>query len=204
MSISCCDGDDRFFPELYSSLRKSDYRSQIVGCHGTGKTTFLTVFVPYLERHNHNANHVILHDGQRTLPREFWERHSSLVSQFKSGTIEKPSINVIDGYEQLSLAQKIRLRLCFRKGQCGLLITTHTPAWRLPVLMQTESNYETLQSVMAHLFRNQPNIKPPNEILCRSLFEQHQGNIRNVLFDLYDDYEARASGHMFQNSEKTE
>jgi len=188
--FSCRLDDNPIFLDTVSSFKKYDYQSQIVGGHGTGKTTFLIEFVQYLERYDHTINHITLHDGQPALPDEFWERQISLVSQFKKGNLEKSPITVIDGYEQLSLTQKIWLRRSCRKGKSGLLITTHVPAWRLPVLLHTEPTYMTLQYIIGHLFHDQPDIEPPEENLCRSVFERHRGNLRETLFELYDHYEA--------------
>jgi len=177
------------FDLFCTSFKNFDFRSQILGGHGTGKTTFLIEFVQFLERQGYIVNHFTLHDGQRTLTNEFLERHISLVSQYKIEMVKKPPIAVIDGYEQLSLAQKIRLRLSCRKGKSGLLITTHSPAWRLPVLLRTETTLDTLQHIIGYVFRSLPHIEPPDKALCQSLFHQHQGNLRSVLFDLYDLYE---------------
>jgi hypothetical protein len=178
---------------FYTNFKKLDYRSQIVGGHGTGKTTFLIEFVRYLENYQkHLVYHVTLHDRQRFLTDEFWKRHVRLVAQCKSEAQEKLPIHSIDGYEQLSLAQKMRLRWACRKGQCGLLITTHTPAWRLPVLLRTETTEDTLQYIIGHLFRDLPDIAPPDKVLCRSLLDRHHGNLRTVLFDLSDHYEESA------------
>ena len=189
---------------LYRFFRNFDYRSQITGKHGTGKTTFLYEFVQYLERQGHKAYHFALHDRQRLLPPVFWERHIILVTQFKIGAIESIPISVIDGYEQLSLGQKIRLRHSCRKGTSGLLITTHHPAWRMPVLLRTKPTLETLQSVIAYLFRDVHDLEPPDLPLCRTLFDKHQGNLRNVWFDLYDLYEMKFSDLGLQTSASKE
>ena len=181
-----------FFEEYYPNFIAFDYQAQIVGGHGTGKTTFLYEFVRYLESRQHIINHFTLHDGQRSLPREFWERQNILIAQFLYGAMKEPPIAVVDGYEQLSFVEKVRLLRVCRKGRSGLLITTHTPAWRLPVLLRTETTDATLQYVIGHLFRNLPDLEPPDKTLCQSLFDCHQGNLRNVLFDLYDHYEESA------------
>jgi|GEM_PF-443916 len=192
-----------FFDLFYSNFRNFDYQSQIIGGHGTGKTTFLIDFVRYLESQKHIVNHFTIHDGQRSLPREFWEWQKILASQFIYGAMKEPPIAVVDGYEQLSLAQKIRLRRICRKGRSGLLITTHTPAWRLPVLLRTKTTEDTLHYIIGYLFRDLPDIAPPDKSLCQSLFDRHQGNLRNVLFDLYDHYEEssdQTSGFRLQAS----
>ena len=181
-----------FFEKYYQNFCTFGYRAQIIGGHGTGKTTFLIEFVRYLEYRKHVVHYFTLHDGRRTLPREFWERQNTLVAQFPDGAMQEPPLAVVDGYEQLSLIQKMRLRRTCRKGRSGLLITTHAPAWRLPVLLRTETTDATLQYIIGHLFRDLPNIEPPDKSLCRALFDRHQGNLRNVLFDLYDHCEERS------------
>ena len=193
-------GTELFFDLLYTNFRNFNYQSQIIGGHGTGKTTFMFEFVRVLLRQDYIVHHFSLHDRQRFLTDLFWERQISLNYQFKTGAIEKVPIAVIDGYEQLSLEHKIRLRRACRKGRSGLLITTHTPAWRLPVLLRTETTDATLQYVIRYLFRDLPDTTPPTRAMCRSLFDRHQGNLRNVLFDLYDHYEDNAECGM-QNAE---
>ncbi len=181
---------------MYDIYENFDYRSQIVGGHGTGKTTFLVDFVRFLLEKGHAVNHFSLHDGQKFLSHEFWERQISLVSQFKIGTPAKPPLAVVDGYEQLAWTQKMRLRRICRKGVAGLLITTHKPAWSMPVLVKTGPTVETLLAVVAYLFRDSPDLEPPDPALCHSLFERHRGNIRNALFELYDHYEMTTDASM--------
>jgi len=183
------NGTELSFDLLYANFRNFDYQSQIIGGHGTGKTTFLLEFMRILMQQGCIVHHFCLHDRQRFLTDIFWERQISLNDQFKTGVIGKVPITVIDGYEQLSLVEKIRLRRTCRKGRSGLLITTHYPAWRLPVLLRTETTDATLQYIIGHLFRELPDVKPPGNALCQSLFNRHQGNLRNVLFALYDHYE---------------
>ena len=184
---------------FFRSFRKYNYRSQIIGNHGSGKTTFLIDFVKYIQHLGYLVNHFTLNDKQCYLPAKFWEYQNSLVTQFKNCEIDHLPIAVIDGYEQLSLGQKIWLRCsCRKKSKSGLLITTHSAVWRLPVLLHTKPTYETLHYIIGHLFRDTQEIEPPDMTLCRSLFELHQGNIRNVLLDLYDYYETTVSDGGFQ------
>ena len=147
-----------------------------------------------LERHllqqGHELNHISLHDKQRRLPSEFWQRQKELANRFKSGQAAKRPIAVIDGYEQLSLLQKIKVRTGIRPGNAGLLITAHKQVRQIRVLFQTHCSPATLAHVIEHLFEDW-SCEPPSMVLCRELFDRHQGNIRNILFDLYDIYETQ-------------
>ena len=177
--------NDIEFCALYNLLAKSEYRSQILGAHGTGKSTFLAGFVPILEDHGHRVHWVSLHDRQRRLPQEFWQRQQELAGSFA----EKPPIVIVDGYEQLSWMETWKLSRWVRKTGSGLLITSHGRIRHFPVLFRTKADPDVLRCVIELLFRDQSGVEPPDWPLCLSLFECHQGNLRNVMFDLYDHYE---------------
>ena len=180
------------FDHLYNDFVQFDYRAQIIGEHGTGKTTFLAHFIAHLNKNGHPVGQIALHDGQRKLPREFWKQQKSMAAHFKRGAPKKTPVAIIDGYEQLSLLQKSWLRWFAFNNKLGLLVTTHTKKRHFPVLFQTETNFDILLLIVEHLFREQHDLTPPDRILCLSLFERHRGNLRSVLFELYDHYEMNA------------
>lgn len=177
------------FDALYNAFLSYACHAQIIGGHGTGKSTFLAGFVSLLRKNGHEINRITLHDNQRRLPGEFRERQLKIIENFKTGRMTKAPIAVIDGYEQLSWFQKSGLRRFVEKNRCGLLVTVHDRMRHFPVLFQTKPEFEILQQIIEFLFREQIEIDPPDPALCRALFERHRGNIRNVLFDLYDLYE---------------
>ena len=185
-------GNESEFGHLYDHFVQFDYWAQIVGGHGTGKTTFLAHFIALLNKNGHPVGQIALHDGQRKLPQEFWEQQKSMAADFKRSASKKPSITIIDGYEQLSLLQKSWLQWFAFNNKLGLLVTTHTKKRHFPVLFQTKTNFDILLLIVEHLFREQNDLTPPDRVLCLSLFERHRGNLRDVLFELYDHYEASA------------
>src|SRR5262249_29157784 len=145
---------------------------------GSGKSTLLAALLPEMRRVGRIPLLVALHDGQRRLPPEAWADLRAL----PSGT----AIAVIDGYEQLSLWSRFRLRRhCWRRRQ-GLLVTAHQPAG-LPDLLRTGVTPETAWMVVEHLLPDPQSAITPADVATRLAVQA--GNLREVLFELYDLYE---------------
>ncbi len=163
---------------LLARLEQSGWQGQIVGPHGTGKSTLLAALRPLIERRGKATLLYELHDRQRYLP-------------VKAGQEELTggSLLIVDGYEQLSLWSRIRLRRLCRRRRLGLLVTTHRPA-ALPVLFRTQSSCQLALRLARELLRGEAE---GDEVIAvdevSRLFAEHQGNLREVLFGLYDLYE---------------
>lgn len=160
---------------LVDKLQQAGWRGQIVGPHGTGKSTLLASLLPVIRAVGRSVVHVELHDGQRTLP-----------VAIAPARLTRPAIVVVDGYEQLSLPSRLHLSWHCRCGGLGLLITTHRRV-RLPLLLETRMDADLAYQLVRDLLDNKADLVGPEEIARR--LDQHDGNLREVLFDLYDVYE---------------
>jgi hypothetical protein len=172
-------------PGLVRALAVRGWRGAILGPHGSGKSTLLAALLPALREAGKEPVLVALHDGQRALPPEAWR-------DLRRRTGPRSRIAVIDGYEQLSCWQRWRLRrLCRHRGH-GLLVTAHTPVG-LPVLLRLCVTPQTAGRVVAQLLTAVPEAAAPRpgtaELAAR--LGRQSGNLREVLFQLYDDYERR-------------
>ena len=78
-----------------------------------------------------------------------------------------------------------------RKCGAGLLATVHCPS-RLPVLWQTEPNLETAHRLVRHLLADTPSLVLDETDVVQA-YHRHNGNIREILFNLYDVYERRVA-----------
>jgi hypothetical protein len=153
-------------------------RGAVVGPHGSGKSTLLATLLPELAAAGYAPWPVALHDGQRTLPAGSWRELGRLPG---SGS----RVVVIDGYEQLGWRARLRVRWLCRRRNYGLLVTTHRPTG-LPTLWRTEVSPELARHLIERL---RPGMPAPPESELAGRLGMWQGNFREVLFELYDEYE---------------
>ena len=167
--------------ELVDRLRDNGWWGQIVGPHGSGKSALLAALMPAIEAAGRRTLLVELHDGQRQMPPDFRRR-------LDAGC---PTVLIVDGYEQLSLWQRLRLRRFCRNSGLGLLLTAHWPVG-LPHLRHTSATLELAQQIVERLQRGHPPRIAAEDVAER--FARHSGDLRETLFDLYDLYEERRGG----------
>ncbi len=173
------DGDQPRLDQLVSRLRAENWRGQIVGPHGSGKTTLVHSLLPRLEAAGRRPHLITLRDGQRGVPRRSWPSRP-LVSR---------DLVLIDGYEQLSWLGRLAVWLrCLRSG-AGLLVTTHRPV-RLPEIYRTGTNLPLAEHLARRLLAGNPRLEPG---AVASAYEAARGDLRETWFRLYDLYESRGS-----------
>jgi len=185
---------------LYDLFLENNDLAQMIGPHGSGKSTLLAALLTTLQQNGRNTVFVSLHDRQCTLPWRFW---NDLIKEYRRCFQNKkkgirPPVLVIDGYEQLCYLNRFFLQFVRKTIGCGLLITTHHAFRGIPVLHQTGTSLETLKMIITnllHRFDTNPKIISPqlSDEFLESLFLEKQGNIREVLFALYDRYEEMRS-----------
>ncbi len=163
---------------LLRQLRKNGWQGQILGPHGSGKSALVATLIAALRSQAHPIEWFELHDGQRRLPGGL-ER----LRRLPSGTLV-----VVDGYEQLSLWNRLQVRRYCRQQGLGLLVTTHAPAG-LPTLFATNPNPILAERIVQCLLGEQTWPVSREELHRR--YCQHRGDLRELLFDLYDAYEQR-------------
>lgn len=167
--------------DLFHRFELAEHRGEIIGPHGTGKSTLIAAFSEYLQDQQLTTYLVTLHDGQRRLP-------------FSPNRLEQPegSIIVVDGFEQLSWwNRQILFRVC-RQKKWGILVTAHTPTG-LPTLFETAMSPALGMRVVLQLLDQTrhpltDSVVTPQQALTQ--LREHDGNLRETLFDLYDRWEA--------------
>jgi hypothetical protein len=187
---------------LVQQLTELDWRGQIIGVHGSGKSTLIASLIEPVELSGRRAILFALGDGQRSLPTD-WVRQarasgattglpssaSGTGGQASRGTHHFSPVRllvIVDGYEQLSFWSRLRLKLVCRRRGWGLLVTAHRNVG-FPTLFHTRPSLEVAQAVVRRLLAaGESNISP--EAVAES-FAQCQGNLRETLFVLYDRYE---------------
>jgi hypothetical protein len=164
--------------DCFSRLEQNAWRGQIRGPHGSGKTTLLVALLAPLSAAGRSVEHFTLHNLQRRLP----------VSRARLLSLPPNTQLVIDGYEQLPFWRRWRLeRVCRRRG-LGLLVTTHRDLG-LPEIFATHPTPELARRVAARLLEGWPGVILPEEV--DRCFAEHEGDLRETFFALYDLFESR-------------
>jgi len=167
---------------LVERLRAAGWWGQLVGPHGTGKSTLLAALLPHLRAAGRDPLPVVRHQGERALPAVVRDNLG------RAGRAGRRLLLVIDGYEQLSWWTAWRLRCLCRGGGHGLLVTAHAGVG-LPELYRTCVSREAARRVVAHLTAGAAPTVTDAEVAER--LAARAGNLREALFDLYDLHEQR-------------
>jgi len=163
---------------LVERLAGCNWTASIVGPHGGGKSTLIQSLVPLLQATGRRMVQYQLRDGQRSLPQRLDVERLG----------EQPMQVIVDGYEQLGFWSRWKLQRDCRKSGAGLLVTSHQPVG-LPVLFRTEVTAESLIAIVREQLGSDAELVRDAELA--ELLQRHCGNAREVLFDLYDRYEAQ-------------
>lgn len=144
-------------------------RGQVVGPHGTGKSTFVIAFQKELAARGLDVHLVTLHSFDKS------ELDRLLM-------LQTGSILILDGFEQLPFWRRFKIIHSTLWRHIGLLTTSHV-SLGLPTLLETRADLETAQNLVRTLTGSEP---PEN---LEALLTKHNGNLREVFFELYDVYE---------------
>jgi energy-coupling factor transporter ATP-binding protein EcfA2 len=163
---------------ILKRLRGAAGWGEIIGPHGSGKSTLLAGLIPLLQAEGWQVERIDLHDGQRRLP----------VDLRQIPETETPLLLVVDGYEQLGSLSRFHLKRHCRRRGWGLIVTAHRSAG-LPELCNTAATLEQANRVVEELLKNSEYTVSRQDIADR--YARCQGNLREMLFELYDLFERR-------------
>jgi hypothetical protein len=196
---------------LIARLRESAWWGQVTGPHGSGKSTLMQTLLPRLEaagrcvelslfqpavptsaagsasREPQGGSGSIRAVDAEPAPARFRAEPLTALRRASSAGWQSTTQIVVDGYEQLSWLQRTRLKRRCRRRCAGLLVTAHRDMG-LPPLWQTETSVELARRVVARLLRER-DAGWLSDHQVEHLLATHQGNLREVLFALYDLYE---------------
>ncbi len=160
---------------LVEQLAQSRWRAQVVGPHGAGKSSLLADLVPACRSRGREPIVAHLHQGDRRLP-------TDLLGQ----PWHRKTLVVIDGYEQLGAVARGRLITRVWRSQCGLLLSCHRPQWYVPILYACEPSLDVLRRVVDQMTTGLD--WQVDEPRLADIYRRCQGNLRECLFALYDEF----------------
>lgn len=166
---------------LVVRLRENAWQGEIVGPHGAGKSTLLATLVPSLISAGRTIVQATLRQGEASLP--------DALNDWRTWTSATQVI--VDGYEQLNWWSRSKLARRVRDRQAGLLVTSHASTG-LPTLMNVVPRFEAAEQIVRQLVPDQALITRDD---IERTFRACDGNIREMLFQLYDRYQEVSPGN---------
>jgi len=163
---------------LVDQLCRQGWWGEIVGPHGSGKSTLVAALRKAIENAGRQVLSIDLHDGQRRLPLDLRTVPGA----------DGSTVVILDGYEQLSRFGRWKLKRFCRRRRWGLLVTAHTTMGLRP-LYQTGTDLASAERVVEQLLEGYPRSITRQQIAEQ--FERHGGDLREMLFGLYDLYGQR-------------
>ena len=170
------DGQDA--QQLVTRLARWGWQGQIVGVHGSGKSSLVRALFGPIEAAGRRIDLVTLTQNER-----WWMPSRDRVRSWNERTLV-----IVDGYEQLGMWSRWRLRAVCRRRGSGLLVTSHQDVGFSEVA-STKVSLAMAQAIVSDLQRAGPVLVQPDDVL--ELFAAQNGNFRETLFGLYDLYEMR-------------
>jgi hypothetical protein len=161
------------WPCQLARLEALRYRAAIVGHQGSGKTTLLYELADQLNRANIANHHVFL--PQATTD------HPTMIQQAMTCS-QNEAVLLVDGIERLSFIQRRQLLKRTKRGP-GLVVAVHQ-ACNLPTWVHCRTNPELMKSVLTDLGLEDPAVQDAG----LRAFENSDGNIREALRELYDQF----------------
>ena len=158
-------------------LRAGEWNGAILGPHGSGKTTLLAALRPELEAQGRVVVMLTVRQEAR-LPMRF-----SRLLRLKRGTLL-----IVDGYEQLGIFARALLRWARRLRGFGLLITAHESQPGVEAVYVTKPCLSVAKELVGDLMADRLDLEVDHDTI-REAFDATGGDVREMLFCLYDDYE---------------
>lgn len=146
---------------------------QIVGPHGSGKSTLVECLKRRFEERGLPIRQTVLNNEKRRLPPEFTPRHA-----------DSPTVFFLDGYEQLGVFDRFRFWAMPWKNTGGLILTSHRPIARIPVLYRTSTDFALFEELVGEILAETSFSFDRSDLA--DVFSRSQGNIRGAFFELYD------------------
>ena len=161
--------------QIESRLKQLDHTAAIVGPHGSGKTTLLQHLEKQLNQSGIQTKMLFINLDIK-LP---WRKIKNCID-----SIPPKGVLFFDGANHLPFLRFKQLRHFTRKRNIGLVITSHRQGL-LPTLTLCRPRLEFLTELTERLLGKHDTIEPSH---LANLFDTYRGNIRDCLWQLYDEY----------------
>lgn len=163
-----------------AKLESLRFRAAVVGHQGSGKSTLLRGLNTRLQNMG-LATHYLFIPSVET-----WQSESArfcvktAIHDAIAASVNGKKV-LLDGFERIGF--RLRLSLLRKTRRSSLVITTHTPC-KLPTWIQCRTDQQLMKDLLIELGFEQKEIL----LAGKHAFEEHGGNVRMALRDLYDQF----------------
>ncbi len=169
--------------QVVERFRTENFRGQIVGPHGCGKSTLACEISERISAEFGSVRHLIIRpNGGRV---SCSATKVQLEIQNEPGT-ELPELLVIDGSECLTwINRQVLFKSTANRG-IKLLITSHIPISGLPIVCTLTPDFPRFSKLVHQLLIGTGMERHFDERLLREVYQKANANIREAFMTLYD------------------
>jgi len=187
---------------VLAQMRRSNWRGQIIGPHGSGKTTLTIALAKSLAGEFQRFTWLVLHPGRwwlarprcrvqlvaRSVPsgKEFRSEDPDALVMQRLQQLGATELCFIDGVDQLSAGRQ--RKLIQAAGKRAVVWTSHQRLPdELPLLAELRPDLKVFRKLVAQLLEDSGGAMPQEQI--DEAFEQADGDFRRGFGRLYDAWE---------------
>ena len=178
--------NENHLEQLVQDLR-THRTCQIVGPHGSGKSTLVAELVHRADQQAMRVNLLAWNGREST---NNWPRW--LVWQATPHRANQ--LYVIDGFEQLPWWARAWTRRRWKNSPAALLVTSHCDAGFFE-LHRTNVDFSLIEQVVTNILASEHSGWRPAPNRLQQLAEHHGTNVREILFALHDDFHESLAGN---------
>ena len=164
--------------QLLTDITTTENVVQIVGPHGSGKSTLVHSLLPELSAAFANIRVVTI--------RAATPRSVAASQNLPIGHRIDRSLLIVDGVERLPWWHRQSLLRWTRRHTTRVLLTTHVPLAGVQTIYQTETTLSTLTRIVDQLTHGQPIAFGITKTDIHETWKKSGGNIREIMMSLYD------------------
>jgi hypothetical protein len=172
--------DGESVESLVKRLCDQQWNGQIVGPHGSGKSTLLAALAPAVDA----AGRKVVRKRVQA-PKGY---PGFGVQELEADLLQPGTQVIVDGFGELAWLARKKVKDACRRAGAGLLVTAHRDVG-LPTLYSTQPSLELARAVVARLAPEGDATVTDDDVALA--FTEAKGNVREMLFALFDVYRAR-------------
>jgi len=169
--------DNGSIDQIFETWQNYNFRGQIIGNHGAGKSTASKKLQKKAEQNGFECIYLFANEESRKSDFKLWE------NTIKESN--KDSLVILDGFGHASLLKRRKLL----KLHSHLLIIAHNKINKLPLISHLAPNHLLLKKLVNDLAGEEGKVALEKSGGSEFLLEKHNANLRDCFFELYKTWQ---------------